>query len=195
MKWHRLENICFSFASKELLKFRRRCNKCISAFILLTWQLFTQWQQPVQPPLDPSTYSLVFMLHYKGFTTTVSTLSPSENKQKKEFRACWGWLTGLRKCIEVTGWVYSQVSGENNCKSLFSFWLQELLDAQNNLPWCWRQLELSRFAFKNQLGFSLFCIYRLDKSCELLQLVCTHLGKTPADSIQQTSLHLCPWRN
>lgn len=87
------------------------------------------------------------------------------------------------------------VSGINIWKNLFSLWLQELLDTQYNLGWCWRHLEPGRFAFKNHLRFSLFYFHCLDKPSELWQLVCTHLDENLVDNMQQTSLHLHPCRS
>lgn len=55
-----IENICFRFSCKQLLKSCSGCNKCAAAFFLFPGQLSTRChcQQPVRPPRDPATHSL-----------------------------------------------------------------------------------------------------------------------------------------
>ena len=59
MKWHRLENICFSSASKQLFEFCHACNKDVSAFILFTRQPSTRCQ-PQQPQPAASRPTRIF---------------------------------------------------------------------------------------------------------------------------------------
>lgn len=138
-KWHHPENICFSFAPKQLLKFCRGCKKCISAFTLWTRQL----SAPRQGSGRHSHLCAPPRLHRSSRSTTRGSppphpLRPPAKTKNKGVESLLGTAGGLRSSVEVTGRVYSTVSATNIC--LFGYrrcWVPNAIYSGAAGGWSW----------------------------------------------------------